>query len=163
MAYRNSSPLKILPEGVTSERPLLFIKPERYVVRTTSWDNLLYVYLELSVTSRGEPSVAKDWRLCVATEGRPLRYSPEEIMPSDVSSFQNKTLLEDAATKAPIKRGEAVVGWLKFRLPPDVLTGSLEGGVECRDYLERVFSTVFGPAPESTADPAQPRLKVDVK
>jgi hypothetical protein len=136
-----------IPSGGGLKRPMLLAKPERYVLRNRSSSPETYdVLLEVSVTSRAEPSVAKDWRLCLVHEGKPFRYQPQEMMPSDVSTFQNKSMLEEAGIQAPIKRGEAVVGWLLFRVPPDVVDRGMTfvGSLECRDYLEHRYSTGFG-------------------
>jgi hypothetical protein len=75
---------------------------------------------EISVTSRGQPTVAKDWRLCLVSQGNPVYYKPQEILPSDLEPFQNRVLLEQATIAAPIERGHAVDGWIMFRVPKDV-------------------------------------------
>lgn len=143
-----------MPNGAGLKRPMLLAKPGRFVLRNSSSPPEIYdLFLEISVTNRGEPSVAKDWRLCLVEDGRPSRYMPEEITPSDVSSFQDKRLLEEATTEAPIKRGEAVVGWLRFRVPPSAVEKTFTGSIECRDYLEHKYFTDFGAVPESPSAP----------
>jgi hypothetical protein len=146
------------------KRPALFAKPERLVIRMKSSSpvppNTYDFLLEVGVTSRGEPSVAKDWSLCLVNQGQPIRYPPEEIMPADLSSFQNKTILEEASTNAPIKRGEAVVGWLLFRVPISVVNSyQLQGSIDCRDYLEHSYSMDFEIDSELPAEASKNRTK----
>lgn len=163
--------LDSMPSGPSLKKPLLVAKPQRYVVRSISSSPETYdYYVEVSVTSRGEPSVAKDWTLCLVYEEQPFRYQPQEIAPSDIASFQDKTLLEESAVHAPIKRGEAVVGWLLFRVPQNRITDKpLVGSLEYRDYLEHPYSTGFG-APKSSESPRKgqhpppgPGLRAEVK
>jgi hypothetical protein len=149
--------LDAMPSGAGLKRPMLLAKPNRFVIRNSSSSPEIYdLFLEVSVTNRGEPSVAKDWRVCLVDDGQPSKYMPEEITPSDVSSFQDKTLLEEATTKAPLKRGEAVVGWLRFRVPPSSVTKTFTGSIECRDYLEHKYFTGFGIIRESPRASSQP-------
>ncbi len=155
--------LDSMPGGPGLKRPSLVAKLSRSVTRVVSSSTEDYEYfIEVSVTSRGEPSVAKDWRLCLVYDGQPNRYYPAEIMSSDLSSFQNKTVLEESATSSPIKRGEAVVGWLLFQVPKKHLDAEpLVGSLEFRDYLEHSYLTAFGLSPAAT--PPQPGLKLEIR
>jgi hypothetical protein len=141
-----------LPEDV--KRPWLVAKPLRAFLEnrnivsnpqlSTPPDSVDLLF-EISVTSRGEPTVAKDWMLCMVHEGKPTYYRPLEILPSDVAPFGNKVLLEEATAAAPIERGHLVDGWIMFRVLKAVLGEGFSGGIEYRDYLEKRYSTLFAP------------------
>ncbi len=138
------------PNSIDPRKPLLAVTLERWVQRATSDPVNYEILIEASVTSRGEASIAKDWRLCLVNDNQASHYRPEEIVPSNLASFQNTTILEEAAVRAPIKRGEAVVGWLLFKVPR-AMSGAghpLLGGLDYRDYLGRSFSAPIG-LPES--------------
>lgn len=142
--------LSSMPGGPSSKRPWLLPKPERLLLKSKGWvsggaSNETYdLFLEVSVTSRGEASVAKDWRLCLVSNGKPFRYRPEEMSASDMETFENKVSLEQASMNTPIERGHALIGWLLFRVPKTVVGNELVGSFECRDYLEHRYSISFG-------------------
>jgi len=141
-----------LPGGQDLKRPWLVAKPlrvlieERHILADPSLstppgsDDLMF---EISVTSRGEPTVAKDWVLCLVQQGKPRYYKPYEIPSSDLALFGNKVWLEQVTAAAPIERGNLVVGWISFRVPKVASQEGLIGSIEYRDYLEKRYSTGF--------------------
>jgi len=141
-----------LPEDVKSPwlvaKPLRVFFENRNIVSnpqlSTPPDSVDLLF-EISVTSRGEPTVAKDWILCMVHEGKPIYYRPLEVLPSDVAPFGTKVLLEQATAAAPIERGHLVDGWILFRVLKAVLKEGFSGGIEYRDYLEKRHSTLFAP------------------
>ena len=137
------------------KRPWLVAKPLRVLIeeRHISADPSLStppgsddLMFEISVTSRGEPTVAKDWVLCLVRQGNPRYYKPYEIPSYDLALFGNKVWLEQVTAAEPIERGHLVVGWISFRVPKVATQEGLIGSIEFRDYLEKRYSTGFMPA-----------------
>ena len=61
-----------------------------------------------------------------------------------MAAFQNRTVLEEAATEEPIEQGKAVVGWLKFHMPRYEESDTiLDNSVEFHDYLEHKSYVVW--------------------
>jgi hypothetical protein len=143
-----------LPGGQSLKTPWLVAKPLRVLVehRQVLTDPQLStppdsddLWFEISVTSRGEPTVAKDWMLCLVQEGQASYYKPYEVPPSELALYGKRVMLEQAAAAAPIERGHLVAGWIFFRVPKVATQEGLIGSIECRDYLEKRYSTGFTP------------------
>lgn len=134
--------------GPGSSKPWLVVEPVRF--QFIDWspvdpEDLLF---QVEVTNRGEPSIAKDWELClVATDQTVRRFRAEELSAIEFDRFkqlgENTNSLADVAFKEPIQRGRAVSGWVLFHLPPDLKLETLTGSLQCRDYLDRPSSLVF--------------------
>jgi hypothetical protein len=146
-----------LPGGENLKGPWLVAKPLRVVFEHRKITNnpqlstpprFTDLLFEISVTSRGEPTVAKDWMLCMVHNGGPLYYTPLEIIPSDVAPWGDKVLLEQATAAAPIERGHLVAGWIRFSVPNEVIQEGFTGSIEFRDYLEKRYSTDFISMPD---------------
>jgi hypothetical protein len=132
-----------LPAGPRSDIPILVPEPQRVVFRTRTRDpNTLEIFLEVSVVNRGDVSIAKDWRLCLVHDGKPLRYRAEELTAEDLSGFKDKSSLQHISRSMPIERGHMAAGWLLFRVPKEAV-GNFDGSLECRDYLGRRYSSGF--------------------
>lgn len=143
------------PGGQDLKSPWLVAKPLRVLFENRNIQNnpqlstpldSVDLLFEISVTSRGEPTVAKDWMLCLVHEGKPFYYKPLDILPSDLAPYGNKTVLEQATAAAPIERGHLVAGWILFRVLKVVIQEGFSGGLEYRDYLEKRYSTGFEPS-----------------
>ena len=143
--------LGTMPGGPNLKRPWIVAKPLRVLFenRSIADDPQLStpsdsydLLFEISVTSRGEPTVAKDWSLCMVHEGKPFFYTSQKVLPSDVESYEDKVSLEQATAAAPIERGHLVAGWISFRVPKDVIQ-EFVGSIEYRDYLEKRYFTGF--------------------
>jgi hypothetical protein len=103
--------------------------------------------LEVSVTNKGDISIAKNWRLCLVLNDKPLRYTPEEIKPDDLATYENKVSLEPAGVGTPIERGHAVTGWLLFHVAEEVVRKGFDGGIQCQDYLGKRYMATFATPP----------------
>lgn len=135
-----------MPGGAKSKRPWLFPFPQRYIIRSKSGDPGFDFLLEVVVTSRGESSIAKDWRLCLEYKRSPQWFRPE-ASDGQFTQLPDGTSLADVTVHEPVKHGSAAKGWLLFRVPQEVLTSQdvLTGSIECRDYLDHRSSMAFGP------------------
>jgi hypothetical protein len=139
--------LSNLPGGPELKRPQLVILPKRQVYRSIQMSTVADILIEASVTSRGESTVATNWRFCIVHGGKALFYMPQEIGPNDLSRFEDKGSLEDVGVRAPLERGRAIVGWLHFRIPNELVGDLWTGSLECRDYLGRRYAVNFGEKP----------------
>jgi hypothetical protein len=134
-----------LPGGPDVKRPLLLIKPEEVVFQSPSDPKTRELLLKVSVTNRGEATIAQDWTLCLVHERKPFRYRAVEVTPELQFAFGDRVSLSEATLKNSIEHGRAAFGWLLFQVPEEVVgTGTLTGSLECRDYLEHRSITGFG-------------------
>ena len=145
-----------LPGGASLKKPWIVAKPLSFVSENRQIVNIpqlstppgfVDLMFEISVMNRGESSVAKDWMLCMVENGKAAYYKPQEILPSDLASHENKVILERATTATPIERGHLVVGWISFRVPQIDIQRYFAGSIEYRDYLEELHSTDFAQFP----------------
>ena|ERR1039457_2540086 len=139
-----------MPGGPNLKRPQLVIRPKRWLPRPYGSIQVYGAFdflIEASVTSRGEATVATTWRFCIVHGGKALFYMPQEIGPNDLSRFEDKASLEEAGIRAPLERGRAVVGWLRFRIPNEIIGDLWTGSLECQDYLGHRYALNFGAKP----------------
>jgi len=69
--------LSAMPQVPSLNRPWLLAKPLHLETQPSPASDQDYdLMLEVSVTNRGEPSVAKDWELCLDDGDFAFRYSP---------------------------------------------------------------------------------------
>jgi hypothetical protein len=139
--------------GPGSSKPWLVVEPVRYQFVDWSPADPLDLLFQVEVTNRGEPSIAKDWELClVATDQTVRRFRAEELSANEFERFkqlgENANSLADVAFKEPIQRGRAVNGWVLFHLPPDLKLETLTGSLQCRDYLDHPSTLVFSTGAE---------------
>jgi hypothetical protein len=139
--------LPLLPGGRAYSKPWLLAIPRRYVLMNWSDQENGDLLFEIEVTNRGgEPTIVKGWTLCLVRDGKPLRYSDDEIPVQDIASLgQNPVPLANLGLNHPIEHGHAESGWLLFHVPKKDLGDLvlLNGALECRDYLEHRYSIVF--------------------
>jgi hypothetical protein len=113
--------LSEMPGGMNAKRPWLLPKPQRLIIQHKSMGNeknIEDLVLEVAVASRGEATVAKDWRLCLLRNNVPYRFRPEEMNAENRSMLNGGVSLLDVPL---IEHGREVNGWLLFRIPADVL------------------------------------------
>jgi len=136
----------------SSNQPWLLAKPQSLWVQPSALEEQYDLLLEVSLTNRGEPSIAKDWKLCLVDGDKAFRYSAEDFTAGDTSALGGRTSLADVAFRIPVERGRAIGGWLLFRVPKleiDTDTDAFDASLEFRDYSERQYSTNFGWPPSS--------------
>ena len=132
--------------------PALVPEVKRVIFRSTRDPNRNEILLEVSVTNRGTPSIARGWRYCEIEGGKPIRYLPADFTPEDPVKWfsKDRVSLVEASINAPIETGHAVTGWLLFRTPTAGETDSFIGALEFRDYLGKDYQVAFTTTPGKT-------------
>jgi|HubBroStandDraft_2_1064218.scaffolds.fasta_scaffold00513_17 hypothetical protein len=132
-------------EGLSSlpadlKRPYLTIEPTTFLLEATSDNQTIYnLFFETEVTNRGEPSIAKGWRLCIVqASGKPIEFKPEQFTPDKYTELGNGAVSLIDASNSLIEHGRLAKGWLLFKIPKDAITpSSFSGSLQCRDYRDR--------------------------
>jgi hypothetical protein len=120
---------------------------KRFVFRTVPDHNDdIDILVEASITNRGIDSVVRHWRLCIPQNREGIYYLPQEVTADDLLAYSDKTSLEWASIQAPIKRGNAMTGWLRFRVPRLAINDpEFIAGLAFRDFVGDTYSIIFSP------------------
>ena len=140
--------LENLPGGADLKRPRLLLDVDRFAF--TEWsDKFDDVFFEVDVTNRGETSITKNWRLCLAHGKEPLYFDAQVV-----NDPQFQPDIAKATFTTSIEHGHVARGWLRFHVPKEDFTlANFTGSIQCRDYLERVSLFAFAPTTEVEKQP----------
>jgi hypothetical protein len=140
-----SDGLSTLPGGPNLKKPYLLIDAKQFVMEDWSNEEFVDLYFEVTVTNRGESSIAKDWSLCyVQPNQQAVQYDAETISPTRLAELGSDAMsLTDVTFHTSIEHGHAASGWLLFQLPKEAATWQgFTGSLQCHDYLEhKAFET----------------------
>jgi hypothetical protein len=139
-----------LPGGPNEKRPWLAVSLGESNGGFGLLDGDSFFLVQLTLVNRGEASIAKDWTLCLVEDGNITRYRVSEIPVAGFPVQADKTVItirpsESLAEKTiatPIPHGNAVMGWLFFRIPGRAVYDrykeqhSKEFAIQFKDYLE---------------------------
>jgi hypothetical protein len=141
--HRIYSSIEALPGAPDYNRPYLVIEPKALVLRLLGGD-AAKVFVDTTVVNREEATVAIDWRLCMASEGKAYWYTASDIT-DDLTSLNERKSLPEFSSQT-IEHGDVRRGWLVFEVPFGLVSNwKYEGGIKCRDYLEHESETSFSP------------------
>jgi hypothetical protein len=145
-----------MPGGANAKKPSLVVTE---IHQTMSFQDIqkaeqLSLFMEVSVTNRGEASTVRNWSLCLVQDGKALRYTTDEIpidgigvavWSEDKKSVKTLHFSRDTSlpelTMQPVEHGRTETGWLLFNVAPsfkdNLVRGKhLLGSLEFTDYLE---------------------------
>jgi hypothetical protein len=140
------------PGGPNAHRP--YFQLEGSYTTAWSWigDDYL-LWMEFTITNRGEESIAKNWELCLVDDGKAVWFHPgqmdgQEIALQNGDTIKPDDILEEKTIRTPIPHGKVVTGWVGFSVPKDFALKLRNkkmpsGAVTFQDYLAHKFSFDF--------------------
>jgi hypothetical protein len=143
-----------LPGGPDLKRPMLvghFVQ-SRWLHQPHDKPSMFFI--NISITNRGESSVAKDWRLFVEDNGKDvllLQFPLDdtlnlEVKGKKVATFTPDMSMIEKCMRHKIEHGTLCEGWLIFMVPRVQVSAIRQGRklrLEYHDYLENNY--ILGP------------------
>jgi hypothetical protein len=116
------------------------------VVPKTGGDTIFL--FQMVLTNRGESTIAKDWKLCVVRDRKPVFYDPIPIPANGIELGDGRTItpsqsLVDFLIRNPVEHAHTAGGWIAFKVPgmaSDFFTlKKVVMDISLRDYLDRTY------------------------
>ena len=149
-----------MPGGRNANRP--YFQFEGSYTTAWSWKGDDYlVWMEDTITNRGEESIAKNWELCLVDDGTPVRLKPGQMIDSEIDLPDGDKILQgdlliEKTIRNPLPHGRAVTGWIAFSISKELATKIIarkkfpDGSIQFEDYLAHTFSFDFVGNDETT-------------
>jgi hypothetical protein len=114
----------------------------------------------VTLTNRGEESVAKNWELCMVLDGKPFRFKPGPIPDDGIQLSPSEKILKaesltEKVIREPIAHARSVTGWVSFSVPKEQAIETIsknkfpDGSIQYQDYLAHRYSWDFTGKPET--------------